>query len=182
MTTQAPHFVPDSPDPVEVLDQEKKLLLVMPLAEVLRQALPHRAVQVLVFDTARRLLLARRSRDKAPYPGKWDVSAAGPVRPGEARRDAAVRILEQTMGLRADKLRLVAEIGAGPENGHEHVSLFATVRLAQKPRPNPEVVVEVFPYAPEELAHLMEHFRDLLTPRLITLWEKGLAAPPRPED
>ena len=182
MSTRPSPSLPDSPEPVEVLDREKRQLMVMPLPEARRQALPHRAVQVLIFDTARRVILMRRSRDKARYPGKWDVSAAGPVRPGEARRDAAVRVLERTMGLRADKLRLVAEIEAGPENGHEHVSLFTAGRLAQTPRPNPEEACEVFAYAPEELGHLMEHFRDLLTPRLISLWEKGLAAAPRAED
>jgi isopentenyldiphosphate isomerase len=166
---------------VEVLDRDKRLLAVMPLSEVRRQGLAHRAVQVLVFDPARRLLLIRRSRSRASFPGKWDVSAAGPVNPGESRRDAAVRVLEATMGLRADKLRLVAEIEAGPESGHEHVSLYATVRQTPGSGLNPDLASEAYPYAPEELAHLLEHFRDLLTPRLITLWERGLAAPPRPE-
>lgn len=180
MTIRSPHVTPPGPL-VEVLDNRKRLLLVMPLEEARRQALPHRAVMVLVFDAARNLVLARRGPARTPYPGRWDVSASGWVAPGEAVRDAAARALESSLGLRPDRLRPLAELDGGPETGHEQVSLFVSGRTAQKPRPDPDLVQEVYAFAPEELAHLMTHFRELLAPSLVLLWERGLTAPPRSE-
>ena len=43
------------------------------------QQLVHRSVHVLVFDSADRLLVQQRHRDKQTYPLYWDVSCAGHV-------------------------------------------------------------------------------------------------------
>ena len=59
-----------------------------------------------IFDSRGRLLLQKRSTDKRVWPGKWDVSAAGGVAAGETTRMAAVRELEEELGLAAQSSHL----------------------------------------------------------------------------
>lgn len=54
-----------------------------------------------IFDSRGRLLIQQRSSSKRIWPGKWDVSAAGGVSSGETTRSAAVRELEEELGISA---------------------------------------------------------------------------------
>ena len=54
-----------------------------------------------IFDSRGRLLIQQRSSGKRIWPGKWDVSAAGGVSSGETTRSAAVRELEEELGISA---------------------------------------------------------------------------------
>jgi len=58
-------------------------------------------VHLCIFDSRGRLLIQQRSDEKRVWPGKWDVSAAGGVAAGETTRIAAVRELEEELGLTA---------------------------------------------------------------------------------
>lgn len=59
-----------------------------------------------VFDSKGRLLLQQRSGEKRIWPRKWDVSAAGGVSAGETTRAAAVRELEEELGIGAEEQEL----------------------------------------------------------------------------
>ena len=59
-----------------------------------------------IFDSRGRLLIQQRSDEKRIWPGKWDVSAAGGVSAGETTRTAAVRELEEELGLSAAEQEL----------------------------------------------------------------------------
>lgn len=59
----------------------------------------HRALAVIVFDGAGRLLLARRSSTKPLWPGSWDATIASHPRPGEDYVAAAERRLAEELGL-----------------------------------------------------------------------------------
>ncbi|MDO8543450.1 MAG: NUDIX domain-containing protein [Opitutaceae bacterium] len=60
----------------------------------------HRAVHVLVFDSAGRVFLQKRSRLKDLSPGKWDSSCSGHLDAGEDYDAAAVRELYEEIGIR----------------------------------------------------------------------------------
>lgn len=59
----------------------------------------HRAVHVLVFDSAGRVFLQRRSMNKDLSPGKWDSSCSGHLDAGEGYDAAAVRELKEEIGI-----------------------------------------------------------------------------------
>ena len=60
----------------------------------------HRTVHVCVWEADDgRLLLQRRAAAKAACPGAWDVSVAEHVQPGETCEAAALRGLEEELGL-----------------------------------------------------------------------------------
>ena len=162
---------------VEVVDKNDTPLLVMPLAEAHRQELMHRSVLVLVHDTENRVYLQRRSKSKALFPGFWDLSTTGHVKAGESREGAAQRELREELGLEADRLKLLYSVPADKGNGWEHVTVFSAGR-AEKPRPNPDEVMEGAFHDPEELAFLVEHFSEMLTPALLFAWERSLIFQP----
>jgi isopentenyl-diphosphate delta-isomerase type 1 len=75
-----------------------------PIGRALRQdvharALWHRAVHILVFDSAGRIFLQKRSMKKDMSPGLWDSSCAGHVDAGEDYDSAAVRELGEELGI-----------------------------------------------------------------------------------
>jgi isopentenyldiphosphate isomerase len=111
--------------------------------EIHRKGLFHRSVHVFVFDRAGSLYLQRRSMNKEEHPGKWDSSASGHVARGESYQKAALRELEEEIGLRASP-EPILKIRACEETGMEHSMLFRVRRSATdaRPRPNPEEIAE----------------------------------------
>jgi isopentenyl-diphosphate delta-isomerase type 1 len=63
------------------------------------KGLLHRAVYCWVFNTAGELLIQQRSFQKSIGPGKWDLSVAEHVQPGENYRAAAIRGLSEELGI-----------------------------------------------------------------------------------
>jgi isopentenyldiphosphate isomerase len=65
------------------------------------EGLAHRTVHVWVVNGAGEILFQKRSKGKDSHPGRWDVSAAGHLRPGEKPIEAARRELVEELGIRA---------------------------------------------------------------------------------
>ncbi|MEM7624733.1 MAG: isopentenyl-diphosphate Delta-isomerase [Planctomycetota bacterium] len=66
----------------------------------------HRAVSVLVFDEAGRLLMQRRSAVKYHFAGRWANSCCGHPRPGEDTVAAGRRRLQEEMGIDTELKRV----------------------------------------------------------------------------
>jgi len=63
-------------------------------------SLAHRSVHVFVFNAGGDVYLQKRSRRKDVQPGKWDTSVGGHLCPGETYLAAAVRELEEELGVK----------------------------------------------------------------------------------
>jgi len=115
-------------EPVEVVDPEDHEIGVRPLAECKQKGLLHRAVAVLLFDSAGRLLIQRRSSRKDWMAGYWDLSSTGHVRARESYQEAAVRELQEELGvscpLRFVSKYLAPKFSAGGLTEWEYVSIF----------------------------------------------------------
>ncbi len=159
---------------VEVVDALDRPIAVLPLLEVHRQRLRHRSVMVLVYDLHGKVFLQKRNAAKTVYPGRWDLSATGHVRAGESREDAALRELDEELGIRVESLELRHCVDAGPDTNWEFVSLYSAGRLAQRPEPNPQELSGGYFFDQQELECLVATFPDMLTPGLIHFWENGL--------
>jgi len=72
----------------------------VPRARVHREGLWHRAANVLLFRPDGALVLQRRAAGKDVCPGRWDLSAAEHLKPGEDFLDAARRGLVEELGIR----------------------------------------------------------------------------------
>ena len=60
----------------------------------------HREVAIVVFNNKSEVLLQQRSFKKSHDPGEWKLTAAGHVGKGEDPKDAAIRELEEELGLK----------------------------------------------------------------------------------
>lgn len=145
----------------------------------------HRAIHVLIFDRAGRVLLQKRSMLKDTAPGKWDSSCSGHLDAGEDYEPAARRELGEELGLVVDEapepwLRLEAckETGwefvwvyrmrhAGPFKPHaieiERVEWWDPVRVGRAIAVRPDDFAPAFRYIWEQVAAQLDPSGDEAT-------------------
>ncbi len=86
----------------------------------------HRAIHVFVLDAAGRMLVQKRSMLKDSAPGLWCSSCSGHLDAGEDYLAAAVRELEEELGLeiRPEDLSQILSVSPCMETGWEFCRLF----------------------------------------------------------
>ena len=144
-------------------------------AEVHAQRLTHRAVHVFVFNKRGDLLLQKRSLLKDMCPGLWDSSVSGHLDSGESYETAAIRELEEEMGITTETVpEEIARIAPGVETGWEHVRLYRIRHDGALRFPAAEVdAVMWFPLA-EIAAWIAAHPADF-APGFMECWKKFTA-------
>ncbi len=119
--------VPQKADEIfDLVDAEDRVIGQKTRGEVHAQGLTHRAIHIFVCNKYGEILLQKRSHLKDSMPERWDSSAAGHVDSGEDYLPAAVRELEEELGIStaAENLIKVAKIGPGVSTGFEWVELY----------------------------------------------------------
>jgi isopentenyl-diphosphate Delta-isomerase len=93
-------FSSDNPDEIfDLVDLDDRVIGCVRRGEAHRDpTLIHRSVQVMIFDSYRRVLLQRRSRSKDLFPGYYCASASGHVALGEDYAATAIRETEEELG------------------------------------------------------------------------------------
>ena len=106
----------------------------------------HRAVHLYVRGEHGGLILQKRSLSKDLEPGRWTVSCSGHVDRGESFKEAAVREMEEELGVSIESSSLVDLLYSAPSkgNGFEFVRSY-------------EVTQQICPeYNPEEISEIRE--------------------------
>jgi 16S rRNA (adenine1518-N6/adenine1519-N6)-dimethyltransferase len=85
--------------------------------------LRHRAVHIFIFNDRGDVFLQKRSRWKDRHPLLWDSSAAGHVDAGEEYDMAAIRELQEELGISAE-LKRIAKLPASDQTGQEFIWLY----------------------------------------------------------
>ncbi|MBK1827598.1 16S rRNA (adenine(1518)-N(6)/adenine(1519)-N(6))-dimethyltransferase RsmA [Haloferula rosea] len=116
----------------DVVDESDEVVGEATRAEVHEKGLIHRAVHVFAINHRGELLLQLRSRLKDAHPGVWDSSVAGHLDRGENYRDAAIREMEEEMGIVDLEPEEVGKLPPTEATGWEHVVLYM-VRWDGKP-------------------------------------------------
>ncbi|MCP3688740.1 MAG: NUDIX domain-containing protein [Gammaproteobacteria bacterium] len=113
---------------LDVVDADDCVIGVKTRGEIHAQGLVHRAVHVLVFNSAGQIFLQKRSMSKDENPGQWDTSCAGHVDSGEAYIDCAKRELGEELGIRpAPALEFQFHVIPTRLNGMEHSHVYSCV-------------------------------------------------------
>lgn len=89
---------------VDIIDIDDRVIDTVPRSVMRRDVLRHRAVFILVRDSAHRVLVHRRSEHKDIWAGWWDIALGGVVAAGESYDDAARRELWEEAGIRAEPM------------------------------------------------------------------------------
>jgi len=128
---------------IEIVDTEGRTIGLRNRSEVHRDpSLLHKVVHVLIFNDAGQLLLQKRSMKKDVAPGKWDTSVGGHVSPGEDLMFAALREMDEELGIDSTAIKpLYSHIFACP---FESELVFTYRCIHNGPFPfNPEEIEEV---------------------------------------
>ena len=91
---------------VDVVDEDGRVIGIVPRREMRRRRLPHRVTYVLVFNGRGELFIHLRTADKDVYPSHWDVAIGGVVRAGESFDAAARREAGEELGVEPPLERL----------------------------------------------------------------------------
>ena len=110
----------------DVVDQQDRVLFQSPRSVVHANRWLHRAVHIFVFNSRGELLIHRRSATKDEAPLKCTSSASGHLSAGEDYATAAVRELEEELGLKASVEFLGIFPANGAETSYEHSGLYRT--------------------------------------------------------
>jgi len=123
-----PHPLMDVPQKdaeiFDVVDETDAVTGQSTRGEVHANGLLHRAVHVFAINRKGEILLQRRSLLKDSHPGVWDSSVSGHLDAGEDYATAAVRELEEEMGIHEEAPEEIARIAACEATGWEHVRLY----------------------------------------------------------
>jgi len=106
-----------------VVDQNDKVLRAASRSNVHGNNLRHRAVHILIFNSAGEVYLQQRSRWKDRHPLKWDSSAAGHVGATESYDETARRELEEELGISV-RLEKISKLPASERTDREFVWLY----------------------------------------------------------
>lgn len=156
----------------DVVDENDEVTGTATRGEVHAKKLVHRAVHVFAFNKRGDLLLQKRSPLKDLCPGLWDSSVSGHLDSGEDYATAAVRELEEEMGIvSAEAPEEIARITPCAETGWEHVRLYRVRYDGSLRYPSAEVETAVwFPLA--ELAAWIAARPADFAPGFLECWEK----------
>jgi isopentenyl-diphosphate Delta-isomerase len=147
-----------------------------PRGEVHARGLWHRAVHILVFDSAGRVFLQKRSKLKDMSPGCWDSSCSGHVDSGEGYDAAAVRELGEEIGLRLSSAPdRWFRIEARAETGWEFVWVYR-LRHEGPFVLDPLEIDEGAWFAPDEVTSQIKANPGQFAPSFRLIWEMASSA------
>src|SRR2546423_9278942 len=121
-----------------VVDERDQVTGAVPRSQVHANNLLHRAVHMLVFNSAGEVFLQLRSRWKDRHPLAWDSSAAGHVNAGEEYDQSAARELREELGIDIPLVR-IAKLPASERTGYEFICLYRGSHDGEL-RPNPSEI------------------------------------------
>lgn len=105
------------------------------------RGLLHRAVHVLVHSPDGRLLIQQRSRFKDTFPLHWEC-VGGHLGPSERYLDAAVREVQEELGISGRDFRFLGKLAACEMTGMEFIEVYEAV-APEELCPDPSEVIAV---------------------------------------
>jgi len=112
----------------ELVDEDDQIIGMAPRSRCHGDpSLIHRAAHVLVFNRTGALLLQKRSDAKQIQPGRWDSSVGGHLEPGEGYRSAALREMQEELGISGIPLTYLFNAKIRNQIESENTATFLTV-------------------------------------------------------
>lgn len=166
----APHSTDG--DLFDVVDENDVAIRQLTRGEIHRRRLFHRAVHILVFNSAGDIFIQRRSRFKDTFPLQWTTSCSGHVDAGEDYDQAAVRELGEELGITisgADQLEFLFKESPSHATGQEFVRVYL-LTWDGKMRLLPDEIESGRFLEPDELDQWMQREPDSFTPSFRLVW------------
>jgi len=116
--------------PIQIVDENDYPTSEGTKQEAWDNGLRHRVVRIMIENDAGEILLQHRSPTKDIFPDCWDNSAAGHVDAGEDYDQAAIRELEEELGLSGIKLTQIGKYASDETWKGHRLKRFTTVYKA----------------------------------------------------
>lgn len=160
----------------DIVNEHDEVIGKRPRSQVHQLGLMHRAVHVLVFNSAGHVFLQKRSMKKDRQPGLWDSSASGHVDSGEHYDACAVRELNEEIGLRLDAApKRLFKLAACAQTDQEHVWVYRC--QAEGPfHLDPEEIDGGDWFAPNEVTRWMAERPQEFASALLLIWKRVCGA------
>lgn len=157
---------------LDVVDADDIVIGTATRSEVHRRGVRHRAVHILVYNSAGHVYVQRRSWTKDCSPGLWDTSAAGHVDHGETYAQAAQRELVEELGVAsAEPLQALFALRAAPATGNEFVRVYRA--FTHTPLiPDPLEIIDGRWLEPAALGHWLAREPDAFTRTFHVIWRQ----------
>ena len=163
---------------IAVVDEDNRFLRWTSREEVHEGHLPHRSIQIALFDSEGRLVVQKRHASKATFPSHWDISCSGHVAqedyldgPDERLDEVYLRVahreLKEELGIDTH-LSLLGAFPPEPGVHYEHLQLFLGTHDGPY-RAQEEEVEQVLAVSPEEFDDLVLDISRKVTPSLVYL-------------
>ena len=157
---------------LDIVDSDDRIIGAAPRATVHEKAYMHRAVHIMLCNSAGEVFLQLRSHDKDTNPGLWDTSCAGHIDSGESLIVGALRELQEELGIRLSSEALVERSRLPPshDNGFEHVTLYTA--LSDEPLTLcPAEIIDGKWVAPALLDTLLQEAPQQFTTTFQLIWQ-----------
>lgn len=99
---------------IDILNDDLTVIKTCLKSEAHKNGWLHATIHVWFYTEKGEILIQKRAKDKSSFPDLWDVSVAGHIGAGEAAIDAALREVEEEIGLQVTANEL-NEIGVFKE-------------------------------------------------------------------
>jgi 16S rRNA (adenine1518-N6/adenine1519-N6)-dimethyltransferase len=166
----------------QVVDNEDRPIAAVPRSRVHANNLLHRAVHVLISNSAGEIFLQLRSRLKDRHPLTWDSSTAGHVNAGEDYDQTAVREVQEELGIETS-LERIGKLPASKETDQEFVCVYRG-RYDGELRPNATEIEAGRFFSPAIVNDWIEARPRDFAPGFVECWkiwrEKASAPTPTP--
>ena len=156
----------------DIVNERDEIIGREPRSVVHARGLRHRAVHVLVFNSAGQLFLQKRSMAKDNDPGLWDSSCSGHVDAGEDYDTGGERELLEEIGLQPTlPLKSLFKTDACELTGWEFARVYRTI--AEGPFTlHPDEIDEGRWLTPEQLTKAIAGAPERYSPTLRLIWER----------
>lgn len=167
-----------SPDELfDIVDDMDRVVGQATRSEVHQKGLWHRAVHIVVRNKAGEVLLQQRSMLKDTCPGLWTTSCAGHLDAGEGYLAAAVRELQEELGIGV-QAECLSKLGKKPPSaltGGEWIEIYALQHEGPFTFPEAEVA-QLRWVSPETLAPWLQERPADFAGSFRFIWECYFAA------
>ena len=158
---------------LDVVNDKDKVIGKASHEDIYKKLLTHRIVHILVFNKRGEMLLQLRAQDRSFCPLHWSTSAGGHVRSGETPQQAAMRELNEELGVKLPLIFGYKDFYVNQQPYEIGLKKFLITFIAKSDGPfniGSEVEKIVF-LTLEQIKAMIKH-RDKFHPELLFLLKK----------
>lgn len=140
---------------VDLINQNDEVIGQATKNECHKNGLLHRSVFVFLFDEQERMILQKRSSKKKIRPSKITAAACGHVKAGESTKNAALRELEEELGISTELQPSIKTIG--PYDYDKELIHLYIGKTNLQPKQNPDEIDDLLYLTVNEIKSYIEN-------------------------